>query len=244
VVSGAGKGIAGNVAFIPARGGSKRLPRKNLLPFKGKPMLAHTVAAAVGSGVFERVIFSSDDAEMRTAAAAAGAELHDRPLDLAADDTSLIAVVRRVAADFQLGGKTNLCLLMPNCPLREAGDVRGSWEAFRAAGLGFQITAYAYPMFNPFWALEQVGGELKPVQPDLFPDGGKKHPEMLLPSGAIWWAVLDRLLAAGTFYGPGLRPYLIPWHRAVDIDTREEFRLAEIIAAAQAAEPGLFAESR
>lgn len=228
------------IALIPARGGSKRLPGKNLLPFRGRPMLLHTVEAAVGSGTFERVIFSSDDPAMRAAAAAAGAEAHERPAAFAADDSDLMGVVRRVADDYRLGGEGSLCLLMPNCPLRDAEDIRASWAAFRDGGGGFQITVYAYPMFNPFWTLEVADGLLKPVWPDLFASGQQHPREVVLPSGAIWWATLGRLLEAGDFYGPGLRPFRIPWHKAVDIDTAEDLRLAEIVAAARVAAPGLF----
>lgn len=229
-----------NVALIPARGGSKRLPGKNLLPFLGRPMLQHTVEAAVESGVFAKVIFSSDDPAMRDAAAAAGAAIHERSVSLAGDGSELIEVVRNVVVELDLASMDNLCLMMPNCPLRNAEDIRASWQAFRGNGGGFQISVYRFPMFNPFWSLEHRDGILQPVWPGLFSNGPKLHPGVVLPTGAIWWATLEKLLEAGDFYGPGLQPCEIPWQRAVDIDTAEDFRLARILAAAMSAEPDLF----
>jgi N-acylneuraminate cytidylyltransferase len=129
---------------------------------------------------------------------------------------------------------------MPNCPLRDAADIRASWDAFRAAGGGFQISTYRYPMFNPAWTLVDDGRELRPFWPDHFSGKAPMPADPMLPTGAIWWATLKDLLAAGDFYGPGLRPFPLPWHKAVDIDTAEEFRMAEMLAAARDAAPGLF----
>lgn len=219
------------IAVIPARGGSKRLPRKNLLPFLGRPLLSYTVEAALDSKVFAHVIFSSDDLEMLEVAAAYGAEPMERPAELANDKATLFPVVRHVLDSRPSLAVDTICLLMPNCPLRNAGDVVASKQAFEDCGSAFQISVFKYHMFNPFWALAKGPEGLTPCSPERFflPKGG--FDEVYCPSGAIWWAGREALLQAGDFYGPNLQPFVLPWYRAVDIDTREDFEMAEAAAA-------------
>ena len=114
------------VAVIPARGGSKRIPHKNVRLLNGKPLLAYTVAAALGSGVFARVIVSTDDEAVADAAAAAGATVLARAADLADDHTPASSVTAQVAEALGLPDAQPDAQLLPNCPLRTAADVRAS----------------------------------------------------------------------------------------------------------------------
>lgn len=227
------------VALIPARGGSKRLPRKNLLPFRGEPLLVHTVRAAVEAGLFRRVLFTSDDREMLGVAEACGATPILRPAEFATDEVGFLPAVRHALEASGEGDAAALCLLMPNCPLRTAEDVRASAEAFGACGSSFQITVFEYHLFNPVWALGLSGEGLKPLCPDLFASGARGAAP-LCPSGAIWWARTRDYLEVGDFYGPNLRPFVLPWFRAVDIDTAEDYRIARIVAAAMDRDLSLF----
>jgi len=220
-----------SLAVIPARGGSKRLPRKNILPFQGKPLLAHTVEAALNSEIFAKVVFSSDDPEMLDVAAEYGAEPLTRPPELAGDKATLPPVVCHVLESFPSLETSSICLLMPNCPLRNAEDIRKSKQSFDNCGSDFQISVFKYHMFNPFWALAKTQEGLKPCFPEhfLLPKGG--FDEVFCPSGAIWWAGTEAFLKTKDFYGPNLQPFVLPWFRAVDIDTKEDFEIAEIVAA-------------
>src|SRR5690606_28690736 len=125
----------GNLAVIPARGGSKRLPRKNLLPLGGLPMIAHTIRAAVDAGCFDRVVVSTDDPELAAVAMEHGAEVpFMRDAAIADDHTPVSAAavdaLQRLAAVGESYDRVSL--LLPNCPLRDADDVRASYDAFLA----------------------------------------------------------------------------------------------------------------
>jgi N-acylneuraminate cytidylyltransferase len=218
-----------NVAFIPARGGSRRLPKKNLIEFKGKPMLAHTVEAALKSGVFSQVVFSSDHDQMLACAEKYGATAFKRPAEFATDTSTFLPAVTQAAAHFNWPDKNRLCLLMPNCPLRTYEDIQKSAEYFNRLETDFMISVFSYHMFNPRWALSLDKGELKPYFPREF--AKNDGPKLLCPTGAIWWARLGAYLSHGDFYGPGLQPFVMPWHRAVDIDTTEDLEMARMVAA-------------
>ena len=125
------------VAVIPARGGSKRIPHKNIRPLGGKPLLAYTVAAALGSGVFARVVVSTDEEIVAAAATAAGATVLERAANLADDHTPASSVTAQVAEELALPGDQPVAQLLPNCPFRTAADVRApgaAREPLREAG--------------------------------------------------------------------------------------------------------------
>lgn len=219
------------LAVIPARGGSKRLPRKNVLPLAGRPLLEYTVNAALGSGAFERVVVSTDDDEIAAVAKAAGAEVLSRPAKLANDDTPASEVT--LAALTALGGSDRypvVAQLMPNCPLRDANDVRTSAAAFAAAGAPFQVSVAPYGYQVAWWAMTlAANGELEPLYPEAIKRRSQDLPPAYCPSGAIWWAKSDALESAGTFYGPGVRGEPLTWEHALDIDEAADLELAAVI---------------
>jgi len=230
--------VNAKVAIIPARGGSVRLPKKNKLPFLGLPMLAHTVCAAAQSRIFSEIIFSSDDPEMVEIAAGYGVTAILRPGELARPETEFYPVILHALETAGVRGPADICLLMPNCPLRTAADIAASAAAF-AQGSPFQLSVFRYHMFNPCWALAEGHSGLTPLFPGAFANpGGLGTP--WCPSGAIWWAELEAYRAARDFYGPGVRGFELPWFRAMDIDTAEDLRMATIIAAAMRSNPELF----
>ena len=151
------------VAVIPARGGSKRIPHKNIRLLNGKPLLAYTVAAALGSGVFARVVVSTDDEIVAAAATAAGATVLERAANLADDHTPASSVTARVAEQLALPDEQPVAQLLPNCPLRTAADVRASYAAFLAGGSPAQLSVTRYGWLNPWWAMTSDGGRLSPV---------------------------------------------------------------------------------
>lgn len=218
--------MRGLVAVIPARGGSTRVPRKNVLEFFGHPMLAYTVAAARGSRIFDEVLVSTDDAEIADVARAHGAEVVDRPAELALDAVPSSEVVLHAIAS--VGEVDAVCQLMPNCPLRTSADVQAHWAAFSGHG-GFQISVVPFRGVYPHWSLERSEdgsgrwylGEALVRSQDLAP--------LVCPTGAIWWADADALRRAQTFYGPGFRLEPIDADRGFDIDTAEDLALADLL---------------
>lgn len=219
------------IAIILARGGSKRLPRKNILPLGGRPMLSWSVEAAISSGQFARVLVSTDDEEIAVVARAAGADV---PFlrNVAADDQASSSDATRVAL---LQAEAHYCeqytivaQLMANCPLRQANDIRQALTAFEDGLAPSQISSFRFGFMNPWWAARiQPDG-----QPDwLFPQARKSRsqdlPPLYCPSGALWVARRDAFLEGHGFYLPGHSFHVMDWMSALDIDDEDDLALAE-----------------
>ncbi|HEY8256269.1 MAG TPA: acylneuraminate cytidylyltransferase family protein [Gemmatimonadales bacterium] len=230
----------GRLAVIPARGGSKRIPRKNVRPLDGRPMIAYTVEAALESGLFARVVVSTDSEEIAAAATEAGAEVPFLRAAQLADDVTPVSEATADALD-RLDPDARLydavAQLMPNCPLRTAGDIRESFSAFRAAGSHSQLSVTRFGWQNPWWAMRLgEGRELQPVFETVVTSRSQDLPELFCPTGAIWWAKAATLRRTRTFHVPGRTGWEIPWQHGVDIDTEDDWAMAETLLAQQAAE--------
>ena len=221
------------IAIIPARGGSKRLPRKNVLEFGGRPMLAWSVEAALQSRAFDRVIVSTEDSDIARLAVSAGAEVpflrKDFYDDVTPVSTVTIATLDQVRKTLSEQYET-VVQLMANCPLRRANDINAALEAFDAAAAQFQISCVRFDWRNPWWAFKRDSagaGEW------LFEDAPQRRsqdlPQLYCPTGAIWVADTTALEREGTFYGPGHRFEPIDWHSAVDIDDAEDLAFARAV---------------
>ncbi len=225
---------AGRLAVIPARGGSKRIPHKNIRPLGGRPLLAHTVEAALASGCFDRVVVSTDDDAVAAAAREAGAEVpFVRGAAIADDHTPVSAVTLDALERLDAAGErfAQVAQLLPNCPLRDAGDVRASLAAFEASDAEFQISVTRYGWLDPWWAMQiGDGGRLEPLFPDALARRSQDLAELFCPTGAVWWARTAALRRAGTFYGEGVRGFPLAWRHAVDIDDEDDFAMAEALA--------------
>src|SRR5690554_2210088 len=137
------------LAIIPARGGSKRIPRKNIKPFCGKPMIAWSIEAALESGCFDRVIVSTDDAEIAEVARQYGAEVpFMRPLELSDDHTGTIPVIRHAIETINSQGRAveQACCLYATAPFIQAEDLRRGLEILQGSGsdYAFSVTSYAF----------------------------------------------------------------------------------------------------
>jgi CMP-N-acetylneuraminic acid synthetase len=220
------------IAIIPARAGSKRLPGKNLLPFFGHPMMAYGVSAAVNSGLFSRVIVSSDDDEMGRVAEWYGAEYVPRPPELATDTAKSIDAVTHVLR--ALAGRgfqpRSLCQILPNCPLVTSQDVIEHEKLFREHRRSFQISVVTYRCVYPEWAMiedEQGRGQWRFGKDFLV--RSQELSRTFCPTGAVWWARCHELLEQNTFYGSPYHLAEIDANRGVDIDDAEDLHLAELL---------------
>jgi len=226
------------LAVVPARGGSKRLPRKNVLPLAGKPLLAYTLAAALDSGVFERVVVSTDDEEIAAVAARFGAEVQIRDPALADDHTPSSEVTLATLA--RLGGATRYPLvaqLLPNCPLRDADDVRAGFRAFVSSQGEFQLSVANFGWQNPWWALRRdASGTIEPLFKEALESRSQDLPDLYCPTGALWFARSRAFEEARTFYGRGVRGEPLDWEHALDIDHQSDLDLAEAILGRRATE--------
>lgn len=220
-------------AVIPARAGSKRIPRKNVRTLCGRPAIAYTVDAALGAGLFDRVIVSTDCTEIAEIAVSAGAEVpFIRRADLADDQTPVSAVAVDVLSRLDPSGAAcdALSLMLPNCPLRTAEDVRDSFRQFAATDAEAQISVTRFGWQNPWWAMRRDESmRLSPLFEAECRRRSQDLPALFCPTGAIWWARSAVLRREKTFHTSGRTGWEIPWHRAVDIDTEDDWRMAETL---------------
>lgn len=220
-----------HIAIILARGGSKRLPRKNILDFHGKPMLAWTVEAALQSGQYDHVLVSTDDPEIAEIARDFGAEVPFLRVS-AADDmapSSEATLASLVQAEQHWGEKFDaVSQLMANCPLRDAEDITDAVQNFVELRADAQICSFRFGWMNPWWGakLDEQG------KPDyLFPEAriarSQDLPPLYCPSGAIWIARAPVLKSQKTFYVPNHIFHPLSWISAMDIDDAEDLEMAK-----------------
>ncbi|SDH15390.1 cytidylyltransferase domain-containing protein [Roseospirillum parvum] len=221
------------VAIIPARGGSKRLPRKNILPLGGRPVLAHVVGTALASGVFDRVLVSTEDSEIADVAAAAGAEVHQRPAALADDLTGVVEVCLEVLDILARTGAEPAafcCIYATAFGLRPA-DLQGGARCLaegppdRPDGV-MCVSPYN---FYPHVALHRTEDGLQPFFPDLLERPRTSLPEMVASNGTFYIARTAAFRAHRTFYLPRLAAFELPAERVVDLDTPADYARAQLL---------------
>lgn len=219
------------ICVIPARGGSKRFPRKNLAHFRGRSLVALTVDTARASGVYSRVVVSTDDQEIADAAAAAGAEVRERPADLSGDFVTLEPVLLDAVDWIASGGSgaapSTGSVMLTTSPLRTAADVRGAYEKFAGSGADFLMVVSRY-LKSPFLALEERDGFARLMFPDLA--RMQPTPPVWVDTGMAYFARLEALRAERTFYGRRMTTYEVPVERAIDVDEPYHLRLAALIS--------------
>lgn len=222
------------IAIIPARGGSKRIPGKNVMDFDGKPMIAWTIEAALDSGCFDRVLVSTDCETIAQTSRKAGASV---PFlrQVHADDRSPISQAT-ISSLQQAESHWHTCYdtvvqLMPNCPLRQAVHIKNAIDNFFQQRNKFQISCFRYGWMNPWWAVQlNESNRPRPLFSDAITHRSQDLPPLYCPSGAIWVAQRDALLAAGSFYGPDHCFHPLEWEYAVDIDDMDDYRMARLLS--------------
>jgi len=220
------------IAIIPARGGSKRLPRKNVAPLLGRPLIAYTIDAARRSGCFEHVVVSTEDDEIARVAEAAGATIFRRDPSLATDTATMAEVCAAVLreAERRFGALPEaFCCLLATSALRTAEDIVAC-RALLSSDCDFVMAVTEFAK-TPLQALEATGDSyLRLRWPELANLRPDERPRLLVDNGSTYWCRTEPFLAAGDFYGPTLRGFAMPRERSVDIDTAEDFALLEFYA--------------
>ncbi|CAI8752366.1 Pseudaminic acid cytidylyltransferase [Pseudomonas sp. IT-232MI5] len=221
-----------NVAIIPARGGSKRIPRKNLLPFDGVPMIVRSIRTALDSGLFEQVVVSTDDAEIADVARAHGAQAPFlRPADLADDFTGTAAVI--VHALQQLPAFDYACCVYATAPLLQARYLHQGLELLEQhpdRSFAFSVCSFGFPVQR---ALTLDGqGALSPLYPEFRNTRSQDLPEAFQDAGQFYWGRSEAWLRGEVLYSPASLPVILPRHLVQDIDTLEDWKRAEYLYAA------------
>jgi N-acylneuraminate cytidylyltransferase/CMP-N,N'-diacetyllegionaminic acid synthase len=222
------------IALIPARGGSKGLPGKNIRMLAGKPLIAHTILAAKNAKSVSRVIFSTDSPEIAAVAKDFGAEVpFMRPAELATDTAP--AIDNYIYTVDRLNREENakideLVVLLPTAPLRTAEDIDAAIKIFREKKADSVVSYYPAPHPVQWYRYLDEKGVLRSLFPDL--DTLKNRQEQkqaYLPNGAIYVFRYDILKNQRVYYTDKSYPYLMPAEKSVDIDTLYDFKLAEFL---------------
>jgi N-acylneuraminate cytidylyltransferase len=226
------------LAVIPARGGSQRLPRKNLIDFLGRPLIAWTIEAARESAVFDRLIVSTEDAEIADVARSLGADvpfLRSEHFDHHSNISDVTAHVIE-QAERHLGETfAVVATLQCTCPLRDSVDIRAALAAFDASGADFQMSCFRFPWLNPWWAFERDAlGHATWLHPEMLGRRSQDQPPVFGLTGAILVAKVEAFRRFGSFYGPGQRFEPISWMAAIDIDDEEDLSFARAAALSKA----------
>jgi len=230
-----------NIAIIPARGGSKRIPRKNIKLFCGKPMIAWSIDAAKASGLFYKVIVSTDDSEIAEVARQWGAETpFMRPEELANDHAGTTPVIAH-ATQWALDQGFNVaaaCCIYATAPFIQAEDIRRGWEDLNTGNcdFAFAVTDFAAPIFRSFEQMAEGG--IRMFFPAHFATRSQDLPRALHDAGQFCWGRPAAWLEGKRVFDRGSVPIFIPRWRVQDIDTEDDWRRAELMCKALDFLPG------
>ena len=219
-----------SICLIPARGGSKRIPRKNIKPFLGKPMIAWSIEAALSSGCFERVMVSTDDAEIASVARDFGADVpFMRPPELSDDHATTIAVVRH-ALDWlerEDALPEALCCLYATAPFVEADDLQRGADALKGTQWVIPVTSFPHPIQRAL--RKDAAGDLSMLDRALYETRSQDLEETYHDAGQFYWATAKGWRSDAGPYRDETRALVLPRRRVQDIDTPEDWARAEVL---------------
>jgi pseudaminic acid cytidylyltransferase len=222
------------LAIVPARGGSKRVPDKNIRDFAGRPMMAHILETARKSALFDVIHVTTESPRVAAVVENLGFEIHFmRPTELADDQTPLMPVLRYVTESFAARGQNfdEVWLLMACAPLIEPGDLIAAAHLYTEAHgqwAVLSVTPYPVPIE---WAFEcDADGRLYATQPGKFAIRSQDLGAKYYDTGTFCGFPARRVLeSTGAGDDTGFVGYVLPRHKAIDIDTEEDWQFAEIL---------------
>lgn len=226
--------MADTLCIIPARGGSKRIPGKNLRLLAGKPLLAYSIELALQAEVFTDVVVSSDDEEILDLAASLGAIPDRRPESLSGDMIRFVQVVEEYLMRPGMREKyQNIASMLPTCPFRIIEDIRGPFEMFYKQNddvFLLSVTEYDFP---PQLALEFAEDGVALLMRDQDTYGRTTRSQSIgkayHPNGSLYLTSVECYLREKTFFANPLIGYVMPVERSFDIDYPFQFNIAEIM---------------
>ncbi len=221
-----------SLAVIPARGGSKRIPRKNVREFCGQPMIAYSIQAALASEVFQRVIVSTDDPEVAQVALKYGAEVpFMRPAHLADDYAITVDVISHAIEELSQDNWIceHVCCIYATAPFIAAQDIRQSFETIRNSAFDYVFPATTFP-YSIFRALQQsADGATSMIFPEYVNTRSQDLPEALHDAGQFYWGRSAAWQNRSPILSGNSAALRIPRSRVQDIDTEEDWHYAEIL---------------
>lgn len=219
------------IAIIPARGGSKRVPRKNIRSFDGIPMIAWSIQASISSGCFEKVIVSTDDNEIAEIARSYGAETPFRRPENLSDDFSTTSQVIKHAIEFEQSEGRDydfVCCIYPTAPLIKETNLQKGFELIQSElyDYVFSATSFAFPIHRSFTYKPNDGLQM------LFPENSKTRSqdlnEIYHDAGQFYYGSTQAWLNDLKIFSNNSFPFILPRIEVIDIDTEEDFKEAEI----------------
>ena len=220
-----------NLAVIPARGGSKRIPRKNVKSFCGQPMISWTIRAAIDSGCFERVIVSTDDEKIAEVAREYGAEVPFlRPSELSDDYTGTMPVIAHAIREMEKRqcASDNVCCLYATAPFISADDIQAGLQILQTndnCDYAFTVTSFPFPIQRAL-KLDQ-DRRVNMFWPEHFQTRSQDLEEAWHDAGQFYWGRSDAWLETRPLFSSRSCPVQLPRHRVQDIDTPEDWTRAE-----------------
>ena len=220
------------IAVIPARGGSKRIPRKNIRMFCGKPIIAYSISAAQQTGLFDQVVVSTDEEEIASVAREFGATTpFVRPKELADDFTGTNAVVKHAVAWFnaQSNDVTHACCLYATAPLVQARFISEGYEALSGsdAAFAFSVTSYAFPIQRAVRVTPE--GRVDAIYPEHRMTRSQDLEHAYHDAGQFYWGTARAFLEDLPVFAPHSIGVILPRHLVQDIDTLEDWDQAELM---------------
>lgn len=218
------------IAIIPARGGSKRIPRKNIKEFCGKPILAYSIEAALNSNLFDEVMVSTDDNEIAEIAKQYGASVPFlRSAETANDFAILKDVLNEVLSEYKELEKSfdEVCCILPTAPLVEADDIIKSYEILEKEKCVsvVPVVKYSYTIFR---SLKIENGRLAMNWPENFPKRSQDLPDAYHDAGLFYWYNKKYFEEKIAGFGENACPYILEEEKVQDIDTLDDWKIAEM----------------
>jgi pseudaminic acid cytidylyltransferase len=220
------------LAVIPARGGSKRIPRKNIRPFLGVPMLGRAIALLTEADVFDRIIVSTDDEEIAEVAVKSGAEVpFRRPAELASDTAGTLPVIAHAIREMDARGMPAniVCCAYPAAVLSRAGDVRTAYSLLNGDDVDYVFTATSFP-----FPIQRALRKMSDGTCEMFwPEHRETRSQDLEPAfhdaGQFYFGRREAWLLGRPLFGRRSKMLELPRYRVQDIDTPEDWTRAETI---------------
>jgi pseudaminic acid cytidylyltransferase len=219
-----------NLCIIPARGGSKRIPRKNIRPFLGSPIIAYSIRAAQESGLFDEIMVSTDDAEIAQIAQLYGASVpFPRSAETASDTATTAAVLTEVLRTYEAAGRTyaRACCLYPTAPFVTPDRLREAFGRLETGGFDsvFPVVRYSFPVQR---SVIFQGEKLAWLYPEFAQTRSQDLQPVYHDAGQFYWFNVPRFLESGTLLTNNTSGLDVPELEVQDIDTLTDWQLAEM----------------
>jgi pseudaminic acid cytidylyltransferase len=221
-----------NIAIIPARGGSKRIPKKNIKSFAGKPIIAYSIGAAKKTGLFKRIIVSTDSKEISEISKTHGAETpFVRPPEISDGHTGTNPVIFHALQWLLEHGEIidNICCIYPTAPLIQSKYIHEGFELIRKhkAASAIGVTTFPSPIFRAYKTNDS--GRIEMIWPENFNTRSQDLPDVFHDAGQFYWADTKKFLKEKSFLSSDAIPVFIPRYVVQDIDTEEDWMMAELM---------------